>query len=56
MGALSVAPGGEAAPADDAWVEAALVEEEVAGGWGEVGVVEVLLILRSIEGGSGVYR
>ena len=28
--ALAVAPGGEAAPADDAWVEAALVEEETA--------------------------
>ena len=31
VGALAVAPGGEAAPADDAWVEAAGVEEEVAG-------------------------
>ena len=43
--ASSVAPGGEAAPADDAWVEAALVEEEGFGGGGEVGAVEVLFIL-----------
>ncbi len=40
VGAGAVAPGGEAAPADDAWVEAALVEEEVAGGGAEVGAVE----------------
>ena len=38
--AVAVAPGGEAAPADDAWVEAAGVEEEGFGGGAEVGAVE----------------
>ena len=53
VGALAVAPGGEAAPADDAWVEAALVEEEVAGFGGEVGVVEEGGVAGGVEGGVG---
>ena len=32
VGALAVAPGGEAAPADDSGVEVALGDEEMAGG------------------------
>ena len=51
--ALAVAPGGEAAPADDAWVEAALVEDEVAGGGGEVGAVEEGGVAGGVEGGLG---
>jgi hypothetical protein len=40
VGALAVLPGGEAAPADDAGVETADFEEEVAGFGAEVGVLE----------------
>ena len=53
VGALAVAPGGEAAPADDARVEAALVEEETACFGGEVGAVEVLLVAGGVEGELG---
>lgn len=51
--ALAVAPGGEAAPADDARVEAAGVEEEVAGFGGEVGAVEEVGVAGGVEGGLG---
>lgn len=51
--ALAVAPGGEAAPADDAWVEAAGVEKEVAGFGGEVGAVEEVGVAGGVEGGLG---
>ena len=53
VGALAVAPGGEAAPAGDAWVEAAGVEEETACFGAEVGAVEVLLVAGGVEGGLG---
>ena len=53
VGAGAVAPGGEAAPTDDAWVEAAGVEEEVAGGGAQIGTGEVLLVAGGVEGDVG---
>ncbi len=53
MDALAVAPGGEAAPADDAWVEAALVEEETACFGAEVGAVEEGGVAGGVEGVAG---
>ena len=50
--ALAVAPGGEAAPADDAGVEVALVEEEVASFGGKVRALEVTLVAGGVEGGG----
>ncbi len=49
VGALAVAPGGEAAPAYDAWVETALVEEEGFGSRGEVGMEEETFVARGVE-------
>lgn len=51
--AVAVAPGGEAAPADDAWVEVPDVEEKMACFGAEVGVAEVGLVAGGIEGGVG---
>ena len=39
--AVAILPGGDAAPADDAWVEPSLVKEEPAGGRREVRTLEV---------------
>ena len=39
--AVAILPGGEAAPADDAWVEPSLIEEEPAGGRTQVWMLEV---------------
>ena len=53
--AVAVVPGGEAAPADDAGVEAALVEEEVAGGGREVGAGEEAGVAGGVEGLGVTY-
>ena len=50
VGALAVLPGGEAAPADDAGVEAADFEEEVTGFGGETGVLEEGGVAGGVEG------
>ena len=50
VGALAVLPGGEAAPADDAGVEAADFEEEVTGFGAQVGVLEEGGVAGGVEG------
>ena len=48
--AVLVCPRGEAAPADDTGVEAALGEEEVAGFGADVGVLEEAGVAGGVEG------
>ena len=47
--AVAVLPGGDAAPADDAGIEVALVKEEPAGFPGKVRTLEVAQVARGIE-------
>ena len=46
---VAILPGGDAAPADDAWVQPSLVKEEPAGGGAQVGTLKVTQIARGIE-------
>lgn len=52
IGAVMVAPGGEPAPADDARVEEALIEEEVESGRREERVLEEVSVASCVEGGG----
>lgn len=47
--AIAILPGGDAAPADNAWVEVALVEQEPAGFLREEGTLEVAGISAGVE-------